>query len=98
MPTWLPPFWIPPILFVLIEIRFYLAQSQLIASRFIHGDEKTPYGPRFKSLKKTGESPVIDPVEQVCSQVILHKESMQNQLQLIGAKRFIIVPYEDFLC
>lgn len=74
----------------------YLAQSQLIASGFIHGDEKTPYGPRFDSLKKSKDFQNIDPVEQVCKQVILHKKAMQNQLRLIGPKRFIIVPYEDF--
>jgi len=74
----------------------FLAQSQLIASRFIHGDENTPYGPRFEAIKKNQNAPNVDAVEQVCKQVIIHRETMYKQLNLIGEKRFIIVPYEDF--
>ena len=74
----------------------FLAQSQLIASKFIHGDENTPYGPRFESIKKKQHSPKTDPIELVCSQVTIHKKTMLKQQEQIGKERFIIVPYEDF--
>ena len=74
----------------------FLAQSQLIASKFIHGDENTPYGPRFESIKEKQRSPKIDPIELVCSQVMIHKETMLKQQEQIGKEHFIIVPYEDF--
>ncbi len=74
----------------------YLAQSELIASQFIHGDEKIPYGVRFNTDDKSEGEQVFDPVEQVCNQVLHHKEMMLKQENLIGKERFVIVPYEDF--
>lgn len=74
----------------------YLAQSELIASQFIHGDEKIPYGVRFNTDDKSEGEQVFDPVEQVCNQVLHHKEMMLKQETLIGKERFIIVPYGEF--
>ena len=71
----------------------YLAQSQLIASKIIHGDETISYGVKFNSNKKSLE---VDPVEHVCNQVLKYKEVMLQQESLIGKEHFIIVPYEDF--
>lgn len=74
----------------------YLAQSQLIASRFIHGDESIPYGVKFDIDQNSLEKESFDPVDQVCNQVLRHKEVMRQQESLIGKDRFIVVPYEDF--
>ena len=74
----------------------YLAQSQLIASRFIHGDGGIPYGVKFDTKQNSSENDSFDPVEQVCKQVLRHKEVMLQQEGLIGKDRFITVPYEDF--
>lgn len=74
----------------------YLAQSQLIASRFIHSDERISYGVNFDTNKPSSDQEVIDPIEQVCNQVLRHKDVMMQQESLIGKGRFIIVPYEDF--
>ncbi len=74
----------------------YLAQSLLIASRFIHGDERISYGIKFNSTSKSSGIDDIDPVEQVCKQVLWHKEVMLQQESLIGKERFMIVNYEDF--
>ena len=73
----------------------YLAQSELIASRFIHGDDKIPYGVLFNTADESkGES--LDPIKQVCNQVLRHKEVMLQQENQIGKERFIILSYEDF--
>lgn len=73
----------------------YLAQSELIASRFIHDDDKIPYGVLFNPTDKyKGKS--LDPIEQVCNQVLSHKEAMLQQESQIGKERFIIVRYEEF--
>lgn len=74
----------------------YLAQSQLIASKFIHGDEKIPYGVHFNVAEEDKDKQQLDPVTQVCNQVIQHREMMLKQQEQIGNKHFIIVPYEDF--
>lgn len=74
----------------------YLAQSQLIASNFIHGDERIPYGVHFDTINEHMGEQILDPIEQVCNQVLHHKEMLLKQQELIGSKRFVIVPYEDF--
>ena len=73
----------------------YLAQSQLIASRFIHGDESILYGVKFDSNEPSNQR-AMDPVKQVCDQVQRHKEMQEQQERLIGKERFIVVKYEDF--
>lgn len=74
----------------------YLAQSLLIASRFIHGDENIPYGIIGSSGATQNAVGEPDPVKQVCEQVLWHKKVMMQQEELIGKERFIIVNYEDF--
>lgn len=74
----------------------YLAQSQLIASKFIHSNERISYGVKFNSTKSSTEGEAIDSVEQVCNQVLRHKDVMLQQESLIEKGRFIIIPYEDF--
>jgi len=73
----------------------YLAQSELIASRFIHDNDKIPYGVSFNTDDEYNRKS-LDPVEQVCNQVLRHKEVMLQQEKLIGKERFIIVRYEEF--
>ncbi len=74
----------------------YLAQSLLIARRFIHDDDSVPYGVKFNFPKKVRKGDGIDPIKHVSNSVIRHKEMMVKQQNLIGEKRFIIIPYEDF--
>jgi len=75
----------------------YLAQSELIASRFIHSDEKTSYGVKFDADEKAkGEQQSLDSIEKGCNQVIQHKKMMLKQQNIVGIERFMIVPYEDF--
>ncbi|MEX0290843.1 MAG: sulfotransferase [Flavobacteriaceae bacterium] len=74
----------------------FLAQSQLIASDFIHGNDNIPYGVHFNGKETKHEALSRDAVAQVCEQVKRHHEMMQKQQREIGSKRFIIVPYEDF--
>lgn len=74
----------------------YLAQSQLIASKFVYGDEHTPYGVDFGSGADRAMGEETDPVKQVCQQVLRHREVMLRQQESIGKDRFIIVPYEEF--
>jgi hypothetical protein len=68
----------------------FLAQSHLVARRFIHGDERTPYGVR-------GENELAaNPIEDICRQVLFHKKQIRAEQEAIGAERFTILPYEDF--
>ena len=74
----------------------YLAQSLLIASRFINGDENIPYGVDFNANRQPGDPHGLDAVDQVCSQVREYRRISFEQEKMIGSKRFIILPYEDF--
>lgn len=68
----------------------YLAQSHYVARKFIHGDEHISYGIR-------GNIPAAeDPIEDICRQVLFHKDRIRQQEELIGADRFVILSYEDF--
>lgn len=83
--------------FICLDRDFlYLAQSQYIASKFVHGDEKVPYGVHFDYKNNHQNETEVDPIEQVCNQVRNHKEIMLQQESRIGKDRFVIVPYEDF--
>ncbi len=68
----------------------FLAQSHLVARRFIHGNEHVPYGIRG-DMKQ-----VENPIDDICRQVIFHNQCMHRQQEIIGKDRFIILPYEDF--
>ncbi|MEZ5040723.1 MAG: sulfotransferase [Saprospiraceae bacterium] len=68
----------------------YLIQSHYSARKFIHGNEKVSYGIR-------GNVPAAeDPIEDICRQVLFHREKIRIEQQLIGEDRFLILPYEDF--
>ena len=69
----------------------YLAQSLLRARQEIHGDLNTPYGVDEADFSVTG-----DFIEDVCRQVRFHNRKIQEQLRIIGAERFWVVPYELF--
>jgi LPS sulfotransferase NodH len=69
----------------------FLAQSLLLARRYIHGSDDHPYG-----LAPPGEkSP--DPVEDVIRQVRYHETLTIRQLDELGVDRFRVVSYEK-LC
>ncbi len=70
-----------------------LAQSHFNARKFIHGDESVGYG--IGTPEDFGAIGV-DPVEDICAQVMFHKRIIAKQQELIGSDRFIIVPYEEF--
>lgn len=68
----------------------YLAQSHWVARRFIHGDEHVAYGIGGELQQ------FADPVEDICRQVLFHRQRIQEMRQLLGEDRFIILDYEDF--
>ena len=69
----------------------YHAQALLRARRDIHGDESLAYG--INQPTTTEPNTVI---EDVCQQTLFHAQVIQQQQAKIGAKRFLIVPYEEF--
>ncbi len=69
----------------------FLAQSHLIARRFINANEKVSYGVDFDASQDIGNY-----FESLCYDIITHKNLIQEQQQRIGADRFMVVPYEDF--
>ncbi len=71
----------------------FLAQSQLQARLDIHGGDDIPYG----LAGAPGSRPdSTDVVEDVCRQVLYHRQIEQEQQRRIGAERFWIVRYEAF--
>jgi hypothetical protein len=70
----------------------YLAQSHLVARRFINADENRSYG---IDLKESQDS-TVNAIEDICKQVAAHKKMIKHQQSLIGSERFIILKYEDF--
>ncbi len=69
----------------------YHAQALLRARRDIHGDESQAYG-----INQPGAVAPANVVEDVCQQTLFHAQVIQQQQAQIGAKRFWIVPYEEF--
>ena len=69
----------------------FLAQSQLQARQDIHGRADIPYG--LTGASTSYNSNVID---DICHQVLYHRELAQEQQRRIGADRFWIVQYEAF--
>jgi hypothetical protein len=69
----------------------YLAQSLLRARREIHGSDEIAYG-FAEATSVPGESTI----DEVCRQVIFHRELMRKQQATIGASRFRVVSYERF--
>ncbi len=72
----------------------YLAQSHLIARRLIHGDESIAYGIRSAENEKAEGD--IDPLEDICRQVLFNRQRIKQQQEKLGQDRFIIICYEDF--
>lgn len=76
----------------------YLAQSLLKARVEMYGDQKRWYGvedPERRGLSESGDEE-IDPIEDVCRQVVFHDRVTREQHKLIGADRFWVIRYEDF--
>jgi hypothetical protein len=73
----------------------YHAQSLLKARQTIHGDSKVPYG-LHKSIKEKKPGDFLDPVVDVCEQVLFHEHVNKKQQKLIGDERFWIISYEEF--
>ncbi len=70
----------------------YLAQSHLIARRFINADEKVGYGVEFDE----NQNGSLNHLEAICHQVDKHINMNRMQQEKIGSNRFIILPYEEF--
>lgn len=68
----------------------FLAQSLLIARRYISGTANLPYG--VDSPTRIREE---NPLKDVCSQVQFHRDVADSQRSLIGS-RFWMVDYESF--
>lgn len=78
----------------------YLAQSHLIARKFIHGNEAISYGTPepFRIVDKWNkhETSAKDPILDICNQITFHDRINVRQEEKLGKNRFIIVPYESF--
>jgi hypothetical protein len=66
-----------------------LAQSLYIARREIMGDLSSTYGVEHQPRS-------LDPVEDVCLQVVFHERQAERQMKLLGSSKFSIVSYERF--
>ncbi len=75
--------------------QLYHAQSLLKARRTIHGDSKVPYGLQNPVKSGKAEYP-LDPIADVCEQVLFHAQVIREQQRIIGNERFWIVSYEEF--
>jgi hypothetical protein len=73
----------------------YLAQSLLKARMEIHGDLNVPYGLQ-NSVKSVKTGSTLDPISDVCEQVLFHEQAIREQQRIIGDERFWIVSYEEF--
>jgi hypothetical protein len=71
----------------------FLAQSLLLARKFIHGSFETAYG--VDNPEKTPDG-AGDCFQDVCGQVAYHEHLERRQLDAIGPDRFWVVDYEDF--
>lgn len=69
----------------------FLAQSMLIARRFIHGTDELPYG-------VSHPGPVLDdPIDDVIEQVRHHQRLAKGAAQDLGPDKFEVISYEK-LC
>ena len=76
----------------ILRSRIPLALSLLKARVDIHGDPGVPYG-----LMQRDRLHGIDPVEDVCRQVLFHEALARKQLERLGPERFRLVHFEDVL-
>ncbi len=68
----------------------YLAQSLLLAREFMYANNQVSYGIAGDDRER------LDPIEDVCRQVMFHRHCVEKQLELVGSERFLVLSYEDF--
>jgi Sulfotransferase family len=71
----------------------YAVQSILGTREFIQGKREAPYGvgdPRYAGRTD------VDPIEEVCAQVLYTERRMEEHQRTLGPSRFWIVQYEEF--
>jgi hypothetical protein len=66
----------------------YLAQSLLLARRYIHADDRIPYGVHHPDRSE-------DPFEDVARQVAFYEREAARAVDALGSERFWRVAYED---
>lgn len=76
----------------IVRSRIPLALSLLKARVDIHGEANVPYG-----LMPRDRRPELDPIEDVCRQVLYHEAVSRQQLERLGPERFRLVRFEDVL-
>lgn len=76
----------------IVRSRVALALSLLKGRVDIHGDPYVPYG-----LMPRDRRHGIDPIEDVCRQVLFHEALARKQLERLGPERFRLVHFEDVL-
>jgi hypothetical protein len=72
---------------------FFAVQSILGTREFIQGRRDAPYG--VGDPEYAGRSDV-DPIEEVCAQVLYTERRMEELRKTLGSTRFWIVEYEEF--
>jgi len=72
---------------------FFNVQSLLGTREFIQGGRKAPYGVGDPAYAGRTD---VDPIEEVCAQVLYIQRRMQELQKLLGPERFWIVDYEEF--
>ncbi len=70
----------------------FLAQSLLLARRYIHGRDDATYGIDRPSVARGSG----DPIEDVCRQVLFHERIQARQAAEVGPERLHTVSYERF--
>jgi hypothetical protein len=82
---------LPTALFLCLDRDpLYLAQSLLVARRYIHGQVTASYG-----IAAPGEAS-DNPIDDVCRQVAFHTDMAEQHRRTIGDDRFWLVSYESF--
>ena len=72
--------------------RTFFIRRRRICRQHIHGNSSVPYG-----IGSPVGGDGVDPIEDVCRQVLYHERMAQWQQEQLGAERFRIVQYEE-LC
>lgn len=72
---------------------FFNVQSLLATREFIQGGRQAPYGVGDPAYAGRTD---VDPIEEVCAQVLYIQRRMQELQRLLGPDRFWIVDYEEF--
>jgi hypothetical protein len=73
----------------------YHAQSLLKARMTIHGNENIAYG-LYPPEKTKNSIKNLDPIRDVCEQVLFHEQIIRSQQKRIGNHQFWIISYEEF--